>query len=269
MRPNVTERSGASLLGVMPPSVTILVTSYNQAEFVEECVISALRQTEPCAVIVVDDGSTDGSPEIAQACGVEVHRLAHRGALLTFRSAVDLVETAFYCLLNADDALEPNYVAETLPYMADPSVGFVYTGWRNVGALDRIVPARRFDARELLFGNYVHAASLTRKQAYDSVGGYDLAFSDFYEDWALWLRMSQSGWQGHPVDKPLLRYRRHAAPSRNPTSPWALQRARWRMALRHPGWYGPAGFRRLAASSAKTAVRHSLNRVLASIRRSA
>lgn len=239
----------------MAPDVTIAITCYNQAKFIGEAIGSALAQTYPCEVFVVDDGSTDGSPDIAESIGVKVVRRPHRGALMTFRAAVDLVTTDFYCLLNGDDALEPNYVERTRPHMQDPSVGFVYTGWRYVGSMSGVEPARSFDAHALLFGNYVHAASLTRRSTYEQVGGFDPAFKDHFEDWALWLAMVQGGWKGMPVDEPLHRYRRHDWPSRNPRSMRDFQRARLRLAQRYPTAYGITGFVRLAASGMRLAVR--------------
>ena len=65
--------------------------------------------------MVVDDGSVDDSLQVAEALGVPCHALPHRGALATFRAGVDLVETPFYLLLNADDILEPTYVERTRP----------------------------------------------------------------------------------------------------------------------------------------------------------
>ena len=239
----------------MTSDVTVAITSYNQAEFIGEAISSALAQTYPTAVLVVDDGSTDGSADIAERMGVRVVRGPHRGALMTFRAAVEVVATDYYCLLNGDDALEPDYVEQTRPHMEDPSVGFVYTGWTYVGSMSGVEHARPFDSRSLVFGNYVHAASLTRRSAYEQVGGFDAAFRDHYEDWALWVALVQSGWKGVPVDEPLLRYRRHDSPSRNPVSTGALQRTRLRLALRYPTAYGVRGFIRLAASGARFALR--------------
>jgi glycosyltransferase involved in cell wall biosynthesis len=239
----------------MASDVTIAITCYNQARFIGEAISSALAQTYRPEVFLIDDGSTDGSADIAEGMGVKVVRRPHRGALMTFRAAVDLVTTDYYCLLNGDDALEPEYLERTHPHMQDPSVGFVYTSWRYIGAMSGIQHARPFDARPLLFGNYVHAASLTRRSAYEQVGGFDEAFKDHFEDWALWVAMVQAGWKGVAVDEPLHRYRRHDWPTRNPTSMRAFQRARLRLALRYPTAYGITGFTRLAASAARLALR--------------
>lgn len=236
------------------PDVTILISSYNQAEFLTEAIDSALGQTVRASVIVVDDGSNDESADVAERTGVRTVRLPHRGALETFRSAVELVETPFYCLLNGDDAFEPTYVERTRPGMDDPQVGFVYTGVRYTGVRSGERTARPFDRGALRWSNYAHGASLVRKSAYDAVGGYDRGFSGHHEDWALWVAMVAAGRTGVAVDEPLLLYRQHETNSRTPRDPREYERARWRIAVRHPRFYGPLGFMRLVASSIKQRV---------------
>lgn len=234
--------------------VTIVVSCYEQQAYIGEALQSALGQTQPAQVVMVDDGSSDGSVEVAERLGVECHALPHQGALKTFRAAVDLVQTSFYCLLNGDDVLDPRYVELTRPLMENEHVGFVYTGFEWFGAADRLVEAPPFDARSLAYGNYAHAASLVRTEAYRSVGGFDPSFADHHEDWALWVAMTQQGWIGAPVNEPLLRYRQHETGSRNRGEAAKIEEARWRLFRRYPGAYGATGFARLAASRLKLAV---------------
>jgi glycosyltransferase involved in cell wall biosynthesis len=236
------------------PDVTIVITCYEQEPFVASAVRSALIQTLPARVIVVDDGSTDRSAAIAERMGVEVRRRPHAGALSTFRAAVAAVETPLYILLNADDELDARYVELTRPHMDDPSVGFVYTGMQLAGSAQGTVGAPAFDVRTLRWGNYVHAASLTRLAAYESVGGFDARFADHHEDWALWVAMARSGWVGRAVDVPLLRYRRHDAVSRNPARYRDVEAARWRLFRRSPDLYGTWGAARLVGSSVRLAI---------------
>jgi glycosyltransferase involved in cell wall biosynthesis len=234
--------------------VTIVVTCYRQARWLPESVASARSQTIGCRVVVVDDGSDDGSADVAEYLGVETMRLPHRGALETFRSAVGLVETAFYVLLNADDVLDDRYVERTRERAADPDIGFVYTGVEYIGSQTGTTSVPGFDLNTLKWGNYIHAASLTRTAAYQSVQGFDPRFAGHHEDWALWVAMARKGWRGIAVDLPLLKYRRHAEASRNPVAMRDIERARWRLFRRHPGLYGLTGLSRLVASSAKLAL---------------
>jgi len=233
--------------------VTIVISCYRQADLLPAAIESALAQTVPCRVVVVDDGSDDGSPEVAESLGVETVRLPHRGALATFRAAVELVETPYYCLLNADDELDPRYIELTRPHAEDPAIGFVYTGWQFVGAKEYIMNVPPFSASRLRWDCYVHAASLVRKVAYDDVGGFDGRFADHHEDWALWVAMVANGWRGAGVDLPLLKYRRHEEASRNAESHRDYEAVRWRIFRCYPRFYGVSGLARLLLSSVKFA----------------
>jgi GT2 family glycosyltransferase len=234
--------------------VTIVVTCFDQAAYIADALRSALEQTRAVRVLMVDDGSTDESVRMARDLGVDCLELPHRGALATFRAGVERVGTPFYCLLNGDDILDPRFLERTRPAMDDPRVGFVYTGFEWFGAAHRVVEAPPFHVRTLRFGNYVHAASLVRKAAYESVGGFDERFADHHEDWALWLAMARKGWVGVPVNEPLLRYRQHEGQSRNRAETARIEDARWRLFLRDPAAYGVSGLLRLAASRVKLAV---------------
>jgi len=228
--------------------VTIIVSSYQQAATVGGAVRSALAQTYACHVLCVDDGSTDGSAEAAGLTGVEVVELPHRGALATFRAGADLVETAFFLILAGDDALEPTFLEATRRLMADPRVGFAYTGVRYVGARSGVRPAPPFDSRRLLRGNYAHGSSLTRTAAYREVGGFDPAFARTLEDWALWVAMVDAGWKGAGVRDPLLRYTIHESATRNARSLRSVYNVRWRLWRKHRRLYGLRGLAVLVAS---------------------
>lgn len=238
----------------MGKDVTIVVTSYEQRAYLREAIESAQAQTYPARVLVVDDGSADDSAAIAEDAGVDVIRLEHQGALAAYRAGVAQVESPFYCILNGDDVLEPNYLEEAVKPMADPAIGFVYTGLRLFGARTGLVHAPPFDASRLRWGNYAHATSLARKRAYDSVGGFDQAFDDGLEDWALWVAMVTKGWKGYAVDMPLLWYRQHFTATRNPTTVRKLQAVRWRLAAKHPRYYGAWGLARLLIGTARLAL---------------
>ena len=94
----------------------VVVTNYNYRAFVEEAVDSALAQTRPAAqVIVVDDGSTDGSPELLRARYAGDPRVTlligeNGGQLAAFQRGAAAVDTDVVCFLDADDRWAPDYL---------------------------------------------------------------------------------------------------------------------------------------------------------------
>lgn len=123
-----------------PVTFSVVVTNYNYRRFVIEAVDSALAQTRaPKQVIVVDDGSTDGSPELLRehyAGHPQVTLLLgeNGGQLAAFRRGLEMVSGDIVCFLDADDHWSPGYLqkmAEVFDARAD--VDFVFSDMQLFG----------------------------------------------------------------------------------------------------------------------------------------
>jgi glycosyltransferase involved in cell wall biosynthesis len=110
-------------------SLAVVITSYNYRGFVAAAVDSALAQTRAAAqIIVVDDGSTDGSPEYLRERYGSDSRVTllcgeNGGQLVAFQRGVAEATAGVICFLDADDRWEPDYLAQ---------VGEVYDSRRDV-----------------------------------------------------------------------------------------------------------------------------------------
>src|SRR4051812_12120087 len=105
--------------------LTIIVPAYNEAASVADTVRSLQAQTLPPAeIIVVDDGSTDGTGDIARACRVTVVRppkgTGSKAGAQTF--ALPLVETELTMAIDADTTLAPDAIERLMPAFDDPDV---------------------------------------------------------------------------------------------------------------------------------------------------
>jgi poly-beta-1,6-N-acetyl-D-glucosamine synthase len=112
--------------------ITVLIPAYNEAASVADTVRSLLSQTRvPDAIIVIDDGSTDGTAAIARAAGARVVTPpANTGSKAGAQNfALPLVETALVMAIDADTTLAPDAVEKLLPSFEEPAVaaacGFV------------------------------------------------------------------------------------------------------------------------------------------------
>ena len=143
---------------------SVIVTCYNYKAFVEEAVDSALAQTRAAAqVIVVDDGSTDGSTELLQAryggdprvtlvCG------ENGGQLAAFQRGVAAATGEVLCFLDADDRWAPDYLEKIgAIYDARRDVGFVFSDITLFGNEARTVgyAARAVDLGYTAISTYV------------------------------------------------------------------------------------------------------------------
>ncbi|WP_426701684.1 glycosyltransferase family 2 protein [Rhodanobacter sp. Col0626] len=110
-------------------SFAVVVTSYNYRDFVGMAVDSALAQTRaPAQIIVVDDGSTDGSPDYLRERYGDDPRVTllcgeNGGQLVAFQRGVAASRADVICFLDADDRWEPDYLAR---------IGEVYDTRRDI-----------------------------------------------------------------------------------------------------------------------------------------
>ena len=111
-------------------SVSIIIPAYNHARFLRAAIESALRQTRPALeVIVVDDGSTDETPEILTRFDdrISVRRQENRGPAAARNAGISAARGDFLLFLDSDDVLLPACVELQLArFEAEPSLGLVY-----------------------------------------------------------------------------------------------------------------------------------------------
>lgn len=213
------------------PLVSVLVTTYNHARYVEEALDSLRRQTSGnFEVIIIDDASTDGSADVIAAWLARtgyraqfVRNPVNRGICANRNAALARASGVFVCSLSGDDSYEPDRIERQLAcFLAQPErVAAVYSDMLVVDA-DGKPMGRSFLTRmlngasppqgelfsRLLAGNFLPApAVMVRRSAIAVVGGYDEDL--VYEDLDMWLRLSfRFGFVYLPGL--LVRYRMHA-----------------------------------------------------------
>ncbi len=133
----------------MTPDVSILIANYNYAPFVGEAIASALAQTHPSVeVIVVDDGSTDGSRAVIEGfSGITAVFQENAGHVAAARRGLDLAEGRIVIFLDADDALLPQTCARVVELWRDDLDALQFR-LETIGAVERpgaTLPAYPFE----------------------------------------------------------------------------------------------------------------------------
>src|SRR3954451_2465598 len=214
---------------VRSPRVSVVIPCYNYARFLPASVESALAQPGvDVDVLIVDDASTDGSGDLAEALAadhprIRVHRSpTNRGNIATYNYGLAQVEGEYVFLLSADDMLTPGALSRAVRLMeANPSVGFTY-GWSIAFSGDPPPPARQrtrswlvWKGEDWLADNcrrgtnvIVSSDAVVRRSVLEQVGGYreDLPHSGDHE-W--WMRAAQVADVGMVTGVDQLYYRLH------------------------------------------------------------
>jgi glycosyltransferase involved in cell wall biosynthesis len=204
---------------VSGPRVSVVIPLYNLRRFVAEAIESALAQTLPADVVeivVIDDGSTDGSGEIARRYVPRIRyvRQENRGLSAARNAGIRESTAPLLAFLDADDRLLPEKLASQLDvFERHPDVGLVYCGVRHVDETGRLLPQQGWAKDEgdvfprLVLGNLIHPlVAVVRREPVERAGGFDETLTSA-EDWDLWLRISRAGLRWRCVDRALADYR--------------------------------------------------------------
>lgn len=212
----VFEGGGGGQPGV---GVTIIVTLYNYARYIKEALDSAARQTHRnLELVVVNDRSSDDSEAVALAWLKQHGGCFTRALLLTNADNYGLsisrniafaaAANEFIFVLDADNMLYPPAAAKLLAACINSGAQAAYSQIELFDEMADIGSAYTWDPQHLAGGNYIDAMALIRKSAWAAVGGYD-PFDTGWEDYDLWCKFVEHGYEGVFVPQILCRYRVH------------------------------------------------------------
>jgi glycosyltransferase involved in cell wall biosynthesis len=190
-------------------AVDVVIPVRDGARYLPQCLDSVMAQTQPPrAAVVVDDGSTDATPDILAdyqrrwpALGVV--RTGKRGLPHARNTGVARCGAPLVAFLDSDDVWAPDKLERQRDLFASrgAAVGLVYCGYGLIDERGRpsnrhiIAPRLRGDvlAELLLGGNLISgsgSAVVVRRSLLERAGGFDESLS-FAEDWDLWLRLAE------------------------------------------------------------------------------
>ena len=198
----------------MNPLVSIIMPTYNRAEYIMEALNSIKRQTfKDYEIIVVDDGSTDNTKEIAAACeGIRYICLDHGGIARARNTAVKAAKGKWIAFLDSDDLWKEDKLQKQVDYVrTHPDCRIVYTDFKNFTE----IPEEELDERQkgLLKSDisWYLPSALVDARLFAEVGLFDKKYK-FNEDteWNFRLKFYQVN-MGHCIHEALYLRRVHAS----------------------------------------------------------
>lgn len=200
------------------PNISIVIPSYNQAEYLEDSIESAYNQTmAPLEIIVVDDGSKDNSLEIAQRYefrefpGIEspvrVIPQVNKGLPSARNTGIMNSKGDYILFLDADDMLMENAVARISQEIIQTNADIVAPSFKEFGLSDREVVLSGFTMEDLRVANRLGYFCAIRRSALLECGGYSPRMIWGFEDYHLWFDLFRRGKSVAIIKDILVKYR--------------------------------------------------------------
>jgi len=207
----------------MTPLLSVVMPVRNGARWLGEAIDSVVQQTlSELELLVIDDGSTDETPQILSAWSrrdsrIRVLRQHDRGLVAALNYGLAEARGQFLARLDADDRAVPERLERQIRVLESaPSIGLLGSWAQRIDEHGRPRGSLRPETNSekladiLTHANpFVHSTIMLRTEIARGLGGYRTAF-EAAEDYDLWLRMSEVTLLAN-VAEPLVQYRRHGA----------------------------------------------------------
>ncbi len=202
----------------VPGRISVVMPCYNAERHLRESICSVLDQTyTDVELVVVDDGSSDGSPGILIEfkSRITTIRQENRGPGPARNRGLEAGSGEFFAFLDADDYWDPACLHELHQALNGSDAELAYCGWKNVGASARgrpyVPPDYEAEDKAIQFLREaapwpIHAA-LVRRRVLKRVDGFDEKWPSCM-DYDLWLRIGIR-WPIKRVERVLAYYRHH------------------------------------------------------------
>jgi glycosyltransferase involved in cell wall biosynthesis len=201
--------------------ISIVITAFNYAEYIENCVASCLSQhgvNVEYELIVVDDGSTDQTPFVLQQISdvrLRKFRIENSGIEAASNFGFREANGKYIVRVDADDLLLPGYLAEMQKYIS-ATYDFIYSDYTVIdanGSLIDTVHLPDFDLAEIRArGDFLATGTLYSAKALRAIDYYSESIKNSgLENYELILKLLQSNSTGKHINKTIFSYRRHSS----------------------------------------------------------
>ena len=202
------------------PKVSVIIPVYNYEKYIKESVDSCLSQTyKNLEIIVVDDGSTDSTPQILNDYGTQIIYVQQKnmGAAVALNNGIKMSTGELVCWLSADDVFLPDKIRlQVEQFNLLPDYDLVYTDFYVIDSVGEIIkevesawnpPSRAIS--QILKENFINGSTvMMKKKAWEAVDG-------FYEripanvDTHMWIKLLLKNFKFLLLPEKLVKYRVH------------------------------------------------------------
>ena len=194
--------------------VSIIIPCYNQAQYLEESVQSAVNQTYPeIEIIIINDGSRDDTQGVAEKLQkkhpkiVRIIQKVNEGLSEARNSGIKEAIGNYILPLDADDSIDKSMISKCMEEMINTDADIVYTDIKCFGVQNNIFIQKATNVSDILYRNYPSPSSLYKQKVWEKCGGYKKNMKEGYEDWEFWVNAFRNNFIFQYIPKAYFYYR--------------------------------------------------------------
>jgi glycosyltransferase involved in cell wall biosynthesis len=194
--------------------VSIIIPCYNDAQYIEQSVNSALNQTYlNKEVIVVDDGSNVETKAVLRKLEPKLTKLItqeNQGQSNARNIGINEAKGDYILVLDSDDFFETTFCEKAMPVFESVKGVKLISSFVNKLIDGKIIDIFRSpggDLSQFLTNNQATGGCMFLKSDYDRVNGYDESMRKGFEDWEFYIRLLKNGGCAYVIPEPLFNYR--------------------------------------------------------------
>lgn len=230
------------------PCISVIVTLFNYSEYIYECLDSVTNSeisdlSAPIEVLVVDDCSSDRSASMVEEYMAKsslpiclIKKSFNTGLADARNVGLKVARSPYVFILDADNWIHPNCLSILYHTINSSIYAGVYSSIRRVNHQTReelagLISSEEWNLKKLVEYPYIDAMAMLNREILMKVGGYSTELIEYgwfgWEDYDLWLKLSQLKYSCKLVPKVLSSYRVHPTSMINTTNYYTLTIARY------------------------------------------
>jgi glycosyltransferase involved in cell wall biosynthesis len=199
----------------MDPLVSIIITCYNDVQYVDQAINSARSQVySNKEIIVVDDGSNYETIKLLKSIEFKISKLIFQenlGQSTARNNGIKVSSGEYILILDSDDFFESTFCGKAIQYFKFDDNVKIVSCFANLLYSNGIVKQhcpKGGDISDFMFANEALGTSMFKKQDWLDCEGYDETMKKGFEDWEFFIRILKNGGVAKVLEEPLYNYRK-------------------------------------------------------------
>jgi glycosyltransferase involved in cell wall biosynthesis len=195
--------------------ISIIIPCYNDAQYIEQSVLSAVNQTYPyIEVIVVDDGSNAETKKVLKKLESKIFKLITQenyGQSKARNIGIEAANGNYILVLDSDDYIEPTFCEKACTiFKNNLDLKLVSCQANLISESNKTMLFKPAGGtiKDFLFSNAALGTSMFKKDDWNNSGRYDETMKKGFEDWEFFIRLLKNGGSATIIQEPLYNYRK-------------------------------------------------------------